>query len=72
MIDVADGASEATGSCYVTVVQGVDAGGPIETIIVGRYSDKYRRGPNGWEFADRCFQLDFAGDLSKHVLVPLS
>jgi hypothetical protein len=67
VIDLVDGADEATGSCYVTVVQGVEETGPIEIILVGRYTDKYRRTANGWEFAERCFQADMKGDLSRHT-----
>ena len=42
-IDLVDGADEASGRCYYTVLQGVDAGAPIETILAGRYHDRYRR-----------------------------
>jgi hypothetical protein len=70
IIDVEDAATEATGSCYFAVLQGVNEGGPIETILVGRYMDKYRRASSGWEFAERCVVTDFAGDLSRHYLPP--
>ena len=65
-IDLVDGASEATGRCCYTVLQGIDAGSPIETILAGRYHDRYRRGPNGWQFAERVFIMDLVGDLSRH------
>jgi 3-phenylpropionate/cinnamic acid dioxygenase small subunit len=65
-IDLVDGASEATGSCSFTVLQGIDAGLPIETILAGRYRDQYRRGANGWQFADRVFIVDLVGDQSRH------
>ena len=65
-IDLADGANEATGRCCYTVLQGIDAGSPIETILAGRYHDRYRRGPNGWQFAERLFIMDLVGDLSRH------
>jgi ketosteroid isomerase-like protein len=66
ILDVVDGASEATGRCSFTVLQGIDPGSPIETILVGRYEDRYRRGPNGWQFADRLFIVDLVGDQSRH------
>ncbi len=47
-IDLVEGADEATGSTYYTVLQGRDAGEPIETIVAGRYVDRYRRGSDGW------------------------
>jgi 3-phenylpropionate/cinnamic acid dioxygenase small subunit len=65
-IDLADRADEAVGRCYYTVLQGVEPGAPIETILCGRYEDRYRRGPDGWRFADRLFHVDLAGDQSRH------
>lgn len=65
-IDVVDGASEATGRCCFTVLQGIDAGAPIQTILAGRYHDKYRRGRDGWQFAERLFIIDLLGDQSRH------
>jgi 3-phenylpropionate/cinnamic acid dioxygenase small subunit len=67
VVDHADGADEASGRCYYTVLQ--QAGGPgtpIEPILAGRYVDRYRRGPDGWHFADREFHVDLSGDLSRH------
>jgi 3-phenylpropionate/cinnamic acid dioxygenase small subunit len=67
-IDLVDGTDEATGRCYYTVLQGLDAGAPIQTILAGRYHDRYRRGPDGWQFADRLFIIDLVGDESRHFL----
>ncbi len=66
VIDLVDGASEATGRCDFTVLQGIDGGSRIETILAGRYEDRYRRGPNGWQFADRLFISSLVGDQSRH------
>lgn len=65
-IDLVDGADAATGRCYYTVLQGIDPGAPIQTILAGRYHDRYRRGPDGWQFADRLFIVDLPGDQSRH------
>ncbi|MDQ1430008.1 MAG: hypothetical protein QOF40_610 [Actinomycetota bacterium] len=65
-VDLVDGADEAIGRCYYTVLQGGDAGEPIRVILSGRYHDRYRRGPDGWEFADRLFIVDLVGDQSRH------
>ena len=65
-IDLVDGEDEATGRCYYTVLQGVDPGEPIQTVLSGRYHDRYRRGPDGWEFADRLFIIDLGGNQSRH------
>ena len=67
IVDLVDGEDEATGRCYYTVLQQPDGPGtPIAPILSGRYVDRYRRGPDGWRFADREFHVDLAGDLSRH------
>jgi hypothetical protein len=66
VIEVGEGAGEATGRCYFTVLQGVETGGPINVILSGHYVDRYRRGADGWEFAERQFHADIVGDLSGH------
>ncbi len=65
-IELDDGADEASGRCCYTVLQGIVPGQPIETILAGRYHDHYRRGPDGWHFADRLFLIDLTGDQSRH------
>jgi 3-phenylpropionate/cinnamic acid dioxygenase small subunit len=70
IIELDDGADEATGRCYYTVLQQPDGPGtPIAPILSGRYVDRYRRAPDGWRFADREFHMDLAGDLSRHFRV---
>ncbi len=66
IVDLVDGDDEATGRCYYTVLQSVDPDAPIETILSGRYHDRYRRGRDGWEFADRLFLIDLVGNQSRH------
>jgi 3-phenylpropionate/cinnamic acid dioxygenase small subunit len=70
VIDIEEGADEAAGRCYFTVLQGVETGGPINVILSGRYVDRYRRGDEGWEFAERLFHADIIGDLSHHYTTP--
>jgi len=72
VIEMEEGGDEATGRCYFTVLQGVEPGEPIETILAGRYLDRYRRGPDGWQFAERAFHADIVGDLSRHYMPPSS
>jgi 3-phenylpropionate/cinnamic acid dioxygenase small subunit len=67
IIDLVEGADEATGRCYYTVLQGRDAGEPIDTIVAGRYVDRYRRGAGGWKFADRLFIVDLPGGQSREA-----
>jgi 3-phenylpropionate/cinnamic acid dioxygenase small subunit len=65
-IELVDGDDDASGRCYYTVLQGGEPGTPIQTILAGRYEDRYRRGADGWEFADRLFHIDLTGDQSQH------
>jgi hypothetical protein len=65
-IDLTEDANEASGECYFTVLQGVEPGDPLETVLSGRYSDRYRKDEQGWYFADRVFRADLIGDQSRH------
>ena len=65
-IELVDGDDDASGRCYYTVLQGGEPGTPIQTILAGRYEDRYHRGADGWEFADRLFHIDLTGDQSQH------
>ncbi len=65
-IDLADGVDDASATCYFTVLQGIDTGKPIETILSGRYSDRFRKDDQGWYFVDRVFHADLIGNQSRH------
>jgi 3-phenylpropionate/cinnamic acid dioxygenase small subunit len=65
VIEVEEGADDATGTSTYTVLQSVD-GGPIGIVVVGRYEDRYHRGPDGWHLTDRLFHVDLQGDTSRH------
>lgn len=66
VVEMEDGADEATSSCYLTLVQSLEPGGPIQIIMAARYLDRFRRTPAGWEFAERVIVNDMLGDLSRH------
>jgi len=65
VVEMEDGADDATGSSTYTVLQSV-AGEPITIVVVGRYEDRYHRGPDGWHLTDRLFHVDLMGDTSRH------
>jgi 3-phenylpropionate/cinnamic acid dioxygenase small subunit len=69
VIDMEDGADDATGTSTYTVLQSM-AGEPITIVVVGRYEDTYHRGPDGWHLTDRLFLVDLMGDTSRHVPRP--
>jgi len=39
---------------------------PLQAIIVGRYDDRFERGPTGWRFSEREFVVDLLGDMTGH------
>ena len=56
----------ATGTCYVTVLQGVLPDFPLQPIFSGHYTDRFARGADGWHFVERRIRPDLVGDLSRH------
>ncbi|HVM65760.1 MAG TPA: nuclear transport factor 2 family protein [Acidimicrobiales bacterium] len=67
-VEFAPDGRSATGSCYFSVLQGVEPGEPLQVVVAGRYDDRYERGPDGWRFADRLLTAQLAGDMSRHFL----
>jgi hypothetical protein len=65
-VDVDETGAGASSTCYFTVLQGVVPGEPIQTILSGRYVDRFAKGPDGWHFTDRLFHADLIGDQSRH------
>jgi SnoaL-like domain len=65
-IELDDDLDQASGQCCFTVLQGIEPGEPIQTILAGRYHDRYRRTEAGWRFSDRLFVVDLMGDQSRH------
>jgi 3-phenylpropionate/cinnamic acid dioxygenase small subunit len=56
----------ATARSYFTVLQATPAL-PLQTILAGRYHDRFRRDRDGWAFAERRIHIDLVGDLREHV-----
>jgi ketosteroid isomerase-like protein len=65
-IDMEPAEGRAVAECCFTVLQGVDAGDPIQIILSGRYVDRFERIAGVWRFADRLFVVDLTGDLTRH------
>ena len=63
-----DGRSASARSCY-TVFQGVEG---IRIVLMGRYHDRFDIGPDSrWRFRRRDWFVDFMGDVSEHLLIPV-
>lgn len=72
ILDVDEDAGTATCRSYYTVLQAAP-GLPLQPICAGRYHDAFVREDAGWRFAARDYSmLDLIGDLSQHLLIPVS
>ena len=57
---------DATSRCAFTVLQARPEL-PLQTILAGRYHDRFARTATGWEFRERRILTDLVGDLRHHV-----
>jgi 3-phenylpropionate/cinnamic acid dioxygenase small subunit len=62
-------AGTATCRSYYTVLQATDSM-PLQTIITGRYHDRFERIDDTWHLADRAVFIEQVGDMSQHVRLP--
>lgn len=67
VIDVDEEAGTARARSSYVVFQGTDEM-PLQPIASGRYADTFRRDARGrWQWSERRYTLDHAGDLSHHL-----
>ena len=66
IIEVDEDAGTASCRSYYTVLQQTDES-PLQTIVTGRYHDRFERVGGEWQFADRLIFSDLIGDLSHHL-----
>jgi 3-phenylpropionate/cinnamic acid dioxygenase small subunit len=66
LIDTDEAAGTAAARSYFTVLQATDRL-PLQTIVAGRYHDRFVHGAGGWRFDDRLIFMDLIGDLSQHL-----
>jgi len=67
LIEVDDVAGTAVARSYFTVLQAAEGLG-LQTIVAGRYRDRFERHDGEWRFAERRFTTDLIGDVSRHLL----
>jgi len=68
-IEIADDRATATARSYFTVLQG-RPDFPLQSVIAGRYHDRFARVDDSWRFADRQIFPDLIGDLRRHLRDP--
>jgi 3-phenylpropionate/cinnamic acid dioxygenase small subunit len=72
IVEVDEAAGTATCRSAYTVFQQTDVL-PLQAICAGRYHDRFVRADGAWRFAARDYSmLDMIGDLSQHMLQPVS
>jgi hypothetical protein len=72
VIDSDESTGTATARSYFIVLQSRPEL-PLQPIVAGRYEDSFARGPGGeWYFTDRLIIIEHVGDVSHHLLVPVT
>ncbi|KAA9159364.1 nuclear transport factor 2 family protein [Amycolatopsis acidicola] len=65
-IEVDELAGTASARSYVTVLQAA-TDFPLQTIVAGRYYDRFERLDGVWRFVDRRVKITHVGDVSRHL-----
>lgn len=72
IIEIDEDAGTASCRSYYTVLQQID-GFPLQTIVAGRYHDRFERVDGQWRFSYRDLTLiDMVGDVSRHLTAPIA
>jgi ketosteroid isomerase-like protein len=66
-IELGPSGDTAVARSYFTVLQAVE-GFALQTVVAGRYRDRFERRDGGWAFVERRFSTDLVGDVSRHLL----
>jgi 3-phenylpropionate/cinnamic acid dioxygenase small subunit len=72
IIEVDEQAGTASCRSYYTVLQQTDES-PLQTIVTGRYHDRFEHVDGQWRFSYRDLTLiDMVGDVSHHLAYPIA
>jgi 3-phenylpropionate/cinnamic acid dioxygenase small subunit len=72
IIEVDETAGTASCRSYYTVIQQTDDF-PLQTIVTGRYHDRFQRVEGRWRYSFRDYSLmDMIGDVSHHLSWPIA
>jgi hypothetical protein len=70
IVEVEESGLSAQGRARFTVFQCLPDF-PLQPIISGRYADRFACVDGQWGFSERRMRVEFAGDLSRHLLIEL-
>jgi 3-phenylpropionate/cinnamic acid dioxygenase small subunit len=70
VIEIDEAARTATARSYFTVLQATEEL-PLQTIVAGRYHDRFERADGRWRFHERRIFLDLLGNVSQHLTADL-
>jgi len=72
IIEIDEDAGTASCRSYYTVLQQTDESA-LQTIVTGRYHDRFERVDGRWRFSYRDLTLiDMVGDVSRHLTYPIT
>jgi 3-phenylpropionate/cinnamic acid dioxygenase small subunit len=72
IVEIDEEAGTASCRSYYTVLQQTDEF-PLQTIVAGRYHDRFERVGGRWRFSYRDLTLiDMVGDVSRHLTYPIT
>ncbi len=71
IVEVEAGGRVASARSTFCVVQATDSL-PLQPIVVGRYGDGFARDADGWYFTQRIADVEMIGNVSDHLMFPLS
>ena len=72
IIEVDESAGTASCRSYYTVMQQTDDF-PLQTIVTGRYHDRFQRVDGRWRYSFRDYtMMDMVGDVSHHLSGPIA
>jgi len=70
IVEFEEGADRARARSRFTVLQALPDF-PLQTIVAGRYRDRFECVDGAWRFCERCMLVEHFGDTSRHLLIDL-
>lgn len=68
VVRVAEDGASARGHCYFTVLMKPPRE-PIQTVVCGRYFDRFERAERSWRFAEKTIRVDYLTAIDKHFRI---